>query len=145
VFTEGTSTVTMSGVANIGDSERGQQLQPTSSSRRRNGHPNRPRRHLRILTVNAGSVLASGTFTLTVATLASKHGGWNHRRAAAQRRSPAMSASQPRGYFGFGATTWNFAGSWTIRQRADRGLPERAPSSRFRLVSNHDIRQLGSL
>src|SRR5947199_20494 len=65
------------------------------------------------LTVNAGSVLASSTFTLTVATLAANMAGGITAGAAGTKTITGNVSIAASGYFGFGAATWNFGGSWT--------------------------------
>src|SRR5256884_6959472 len=65
------------------------------------------------LTVNAGSVLASSTFTLTVATLAANMAGGITGGAAGTKTITGNVSIAASGYFSLGATTWNFGGSWT--------------------------------
>src|SRR5712692_4726296 len=112
-FTKGTSTVTMSGVANIAilnASNNFNNLVITAAGTvTQSGLVDVSG----TLTVNVGAVLASGTFTLTVATLAANMAGGITAGAAGTKTITGNVSVAAAGYFSFGATTWNFGGSWT--------------------------------
>src|SRR5207245_7479051 len=96
VFTKGTSTVTMSGVANIAILNASNNFNNLVISAAGAVTQTGLVDVSGTLTVSAGSILASSTFTLTVAT---SQRTWRVESPGAQRarrRSPAMSASPPR-------------------------------------------------
>src|SRR6266480_3373396 len=65
------------------------------------------------LTVNAGAVLATGTFPLTVAGLAANMAGGISGGAAGAKTISGNVSIAALGFFAFGAATWTFSGSWT--------------------------------
>src|SRR5213594_4420130 len=113
VFTKGTSTVTMSGVANIAILNASNNFNSLVISAAGTVTQTGLVDVSGTLTVNAGSILASGTFTLTVATLAANMAGGITGGAAGTKTITGNVSIAASGYFGFGATTWNFGGSWT--------------------------------
>src|SRR5256712_696394 len=113
VFTKGTSTVTMSGVANIAILNASNNFNNLVISAAGTVTQSGLVDVSGTLTVNAGSVLASGTFTLTVATLAANMAGGITAGAAGTKTITGNVSIAAAGYFSFGATTWNFGGSWT--------------------------------
>src|SRR5438093_146451 len=113
VFTKGTSTVTMNGVANIAILNAGNNFNNLVLSAAGTVTQTGLVDVSGTLTVSAGSVLASGTFTLTVATLAANMAGGITGGAAGTKTITGNVSIAASGYFSFGATTWNFGGSWT--------------------------------
>src|SRR2546427_547060 len=113
VFTKGTSTVTMSGVANIAILNASNNFNSLVISAAGTVTQTGLVDVSGTLTVNAGSILASGTFTLTVATLAANMAGGITGGAAGTKTITGNVSIAASGYFGFGATTWNFGGLWT--------------------------------
>src|SRR5438309_939251 len=65
------------------------------------------------LTVNAGAVLASSTFALTVAALAANMAGGISGGAGGAKTISGNISIAAAGFFSFGAATWTFNGSWT--------------------------------
>src|SRR5439155_1319776 len=65
------------------------------------------------LTVNAGAVLASSTFTLTAATLAANMAGGLTAGAAGTKTINGNVSIAATGFVNFGGATWTFSGSWT--------------------------------
>src|SRR5438552_3239765 len=113
VFTKGTSTVTMSGVANIAILNASNNFNNLVVSAAGAVTQSGLVDVSGTLTVNAGSVLASGTFTLTVATLAANIAGGITAGAAGTKTITGNVSIAGAGYFSFGAATWHFGGSWT--------------------------------
>src|SRR3989475_5814658 len=113
VFTKGTSTVTMTGVANIAILNASNNFNNLVISAAGTVTQSGLVDVSGTLTVNAGSVLASGTFTLTVATLAANMAGGITGGAAGTKTITGNVSVAAAGYFSFGGATWNFAGSWT--------------------------------
>src|SRR5438132_826972 len=113
VFTKGTSTVTMSGVGNIAILNVTNNFNNLVISAAGTVTQTGLVDVSGTLTVNAGSILASGTFTLTVATLAANMAGGITGGAAGTKTLTGNVNIAASGYFSFGATTWNFGGSWT--------------------------------
>src|SRR5438034_1226639 len=113
VFTKGTSTVTMSGVANIAILNASNNFNNLVISAAGTVTQSGLVDVSGTLTVNGGSVLASGTFTLTVATLAANMAGGITAGAAGTKTITGNVSIAAAGYFSFGAATWNFGGSWT--------------------------------
>src|SRR2546427_2459535 len=113
VFTKGTSTVTMTGVANIAILNATNNFNNLIISAPGTVTQTGLVDVSGTLTVNAGSVLASGTFTLTVATLAANMAGGITGGAAGTKTITGNVSVAAAGYFSFGGATWNFAGSWT--------------------------------
>src|SRR3989454_530411 len=113
VFTKGTSTVTMTGGANIAILNATNNFNnliisaPGTVTQTGLGDVSGT------LTVKAGSVLASGTFTLTVATLAANMAGGITGGAAGTKTITGNVSVAAAGYFSFGGATLDFAGSWT--------------------------------
>src|SRR3989454_896551 len=112
-FTKGTSTVTMTGVANIAILNATNNFNNLIISAPGTVTQTGLVDVSGTLTVNAGSVLASGTFTLTVATLAANMAGGITGGAAGTKTITGNVSVAAAGYFSFGGATWNFAGSWT--------------------------------
>src|SRR3989449_5181441 len=108
VFTKGTSTVTMSGVANIAILNASNNFNNLIISAPGTVTQTGLVDVSGTLTVNAGSVLASGTFTLTVATLAANMAGGINRGAAGTETSTGNVRLAAAGYFTFGRTGWDF-------------------------------------
>src|SRR5207247_169875 len=113
VFTKGTSTVTMSGVANIAILNASNNFNNLVISAAGTVTQSGLVDVSGTLTVNGGSVLASGTFTLTAATLAANMAGGITAGAAGTKTITGNVSIAAAGYFSFGAATWNFGGSWT--------------------------------
>src|SRR3989475_342965 len=113
VFTKGTSTVTMSGVGNIAILNASNNFNNLVISAAGTVTQTGLVDVSGTLTVNAGSVLASSTFTLTVATLAANMAGGITAGAAGTKTITGNVSIAASGYFSFGAATWNFGGSWT--------------------------------
>src|SRR5438128_2414823 len=113
VFTKGTSTVTMNGVANIAILNAGNNFNNLVLSAAGTVTQTGLVDVSGTLTVSAGSILASGTFTLTVASLAANMAGGINGGAAGTKTITGNVSIAASGYFSFGATTWNFGGSWT--------------------------------
>src|SRR5881396_214617 len=113
VFTKGTSTVTMSGVASIAILNASNNFNNLVISAAGTVTQSGLVDVSGTLTVNGGSVLASGTFTLTVATLAANMAGGITAGAAGTKTITGNVSIAAAGYFSFGAATWNFGGSWT--------------------------------
>src|SRR6266581_3408260 len=113
VFTKGTSTVTMSGVANIAILNASNNFNNLVISAAGTVTQTGLVDVSGTLTVNAGSALASSTFTLTVAALAANMAGGITGGAAGTKTIAGNVSIAASGYFSFGATTWNFGGSWT--------------------------------
>src|SRR3989441_2860429 len=103
VFTKGTSTVTMSGVANIAILNASNNFNNLVISAAGTVTQAGLVDVSGTLTVNAGSVLASSTFTLTVATLAANMAGGIYAGAAGTKTNNRTVSNPPPGYFCFGA------------------------------------------
>ncbi len=113
VFTKGTSTVTMSSVSNIAVLNAGNNFNNLTISAAGTVTQTGLVDVSGTLTVNAGAVLATGTFPLTVAGLvANMAGGISGGAAGAKTISGNVSIAAS-GFFAFGAATWTFSGSWT--------------------------------
>src|SRR6266566_3190246 len=113
VFTKGTSTVTMSGVSNIAILNAGNNFNNLTISAAGTVTQTGLVDVSGTLTVNAGAVLATGTFPLTVAGLAANMAGGISGGAAGGKTISGNVSIAAAGFFAFGAATWTFSGSWT--------------------------------
>jgi len=113
VFTKGTSTVTLSGVGNVAILNASNNFNNLVISAAGTVTQSGLVDVSGTLTVNAGAVLASSTFALTVATLAANMAGGITAGAAGTKTITGNVSVAAAGFFSFGATTWNFGGSWT--------------------------------
>src|SRR5439155_23350013 len=112
VFTKGTSTVTMSGVSNIAILNAGNNFSSLTISAPGTVTQTGLVDVSGTLTVNAGAVLASGTFPLTVAGLAANMTGGISGGAAGAKTISGNVSIAASGFFAFGPATWTFSGSW---------------------------------
>src|SRR5436853_603542 len=113
VFTKGSSTVTMSGVSNIAILNAGNNFNNLTISAAGTVTQTGLVDVSGTLTVNAGAVLATGTFPLTVAGLAANMAGGISGGAAGGKTISGNVSIAASGFFAFGATIWTFSGSWT--------------------------------
>src|SRR5712691_11419281 len=113
VFTKGTSTVTLSGVSNVAILNASNNFNNLTVSASGTVTQSGLVDVAGTLTVNAGAVLASSTFTLTVATLAANMAGGITAGPSGTKTITGNVSVAAAGVFGFGAATWNFGGSWT--------------------------------
>ena len=113
VFTKGTSTVTMSGVSNIAILNAANNFNNLTISAAGTVTQTGLVDVSGTLTVNAGAVLASSTFTLTAATLAANMAGGLTAGAAGTKTINGNVSIAATGFVNFGGATWTFSGSWT--------------------------------
>src|SRR5438034_205803 len=113
VFTKGTSTVTMSGVSNIAILNAANNFNNLTISAAGTVTQTGLVDVSGTLTVNAGAVLASSTFTLTAATLAANMVGGLTAGAAGTKTINGNVSIAATGFVNFGGATWTFSGSWT--------------------------------
>src|SRR5213080_2765628 len=113
VFTKGTSTVTMSGVSNIAILSAANNFNNLTISAAGTVTQTGLVDVSGTLTVNAGAVLASSTFTLTAATLAANMAGGLTAGAAGTKTINGNVSIAATGFVNFGGATWTFSGSWT--------------------------------
>src|SRR3989441_3634311 len=113
VFTKGTSTVTMSGVANIAILNASNNFNNLVISAAGAVTQTGLVDVSGTLTVSAGSILASSTFTLTVATLAANMAGGIYAGAAGTKTNNRTVSNPPPGYFCFGAAALHLSRFWT--------------------------------
>src|SRR5712692_1772344 len=113
VFTKGTSTVTMSGVSNIAILNAANNFNNLTISAAGTVTQTGLVDVSGTLTVNAGAILASGTFALTIAALAANMAGGISGGAAGAKTISGNLSIAAAGFFAFGGATWTFNGSWT--------------------------------
>lgn len=113
VFTKGTSTVTMSGVASVAILNASNNFNNLIISAAGTVTQTGLVDVSGTLTVNAGAILASSTFTLTVVTLAANMAGGITAGAVGTKTITGNVSIAAAGFFNFGGATWNFNGSWT--------------------------------
>jgi hypothetical protein len=112
-FTKGTSTVTMSGVSNIAILNAANNFNNLTISAAGTVTQTGLLDVSGTLTVNAGAILASGTFALTIAALAANMAGGISGGAAGAKTISGNVSIAASGFLAFGAATWTFNGSWT--------------------------------
>src|SRR5207253_4222090 len=112
VFTKGTSTVTMSGVSNIAILNAGNNFNNLTISAPGTVTQTGLVDVSGTLTVNAGAVLATGTFPLTVAGLAANMAGGISGGAAGAKTISGNVSIPAAGFFGFGARLEAVSGAW---------------------------------
>src|SRR5207253_3500981 len=105
-------TVTMSGVSNIAILNAGNNLNNLTISAAGTVTQTGLVDVSGTLTVNAGAVLATGTFPLTVAGLAANMAGGISGGAAGAKTISGNLSIAASGFFAFGAATWTFNRSW---------------------------------
>src|SRR5207302_1801302 len=106
VFTKGTSTVTMSSVSNIAILNAGNNFNNLTISAAGTVTQTGLVDVSGTLTVNAGAVLATGIFPLTVAGLAANMAGGISGGAAGAKTISGNVSIAASGFFAFGAATW---------------------------------------
>src|SRR5712692_9045543 len=113
VFTKGTSTVTMSGASNLAILNAANNFNNLTISAAGTVTQTGLVDVSGTLAVNAGAILASGTFALTIAALAANMAGGISGGAAGAKTINGNLSIAAAGFFAFGGATWTFNGSWT--------------------------------